>query len=132
MYEVSDEKSMSAMRVIRGLVRVPSLVMRALIRLYQLTLSKALGPRCKYYPSCSHYAQLCFEVHGFWKGTVLTLWRLLRCNPLSDGGVDYPPLRGEWKNPWTSPGSITRETYTKETLTCKDTAEDVEKVTTCC
>ena len=53
------------------------------IRAYQLTLSPLLGERCKYYPSCSHYAV------GAIKGLALTGWRLLRCNPWSHGGVDY-------------------------------------------
>lgn len=93
------------------LVLLPASFARLLIHLYQHTLSKALGPRCKYFPSCSHYADKAFEVHGFFKGSLLTLWRLLRCNPFSDGGVDYVPLKGTWTNPWTGPGSISDETY---------------------
>ena len=50
----------------------------------------ALGnPRCKYHPSCSHYALEAYREFGFLRGTVLTGWRLLRCNPWSHGGVDY-------------------------------------------
>lgn len=84
---------------------------RFLVHLYQHSFSLAIGPRCKYYPSCSHYADLALEVHGLGKGLILTGWRLMRCNPLSDGGVDYPPVRGEWKNPWNAPGSVTAATY---------------------
>lgn len=62
-----------------------------LIRLYQLTISPLLGPTCKYYPSCSAYAIEALRVQGFFKGTALAVWRILRCNPWSSGGVDFPP-----------------------------------------
>ena len=58
------------------------------IRLYQLTLSRALAPRCKYHPSCSEYAVEAIRSHGVLRGIVLALWRLLRCNPWSHGGFD--------------------------------------------
>jgi len=47
-------------------------------------------PLCKYYPTCSEYSTLAYREFGPIRGTWLTLWRLLRCNPWSDGGVDYP------------------------------------------
>jgi len=46
------------------------------------------GPRCKYYPSCSSYAISAIESYGF-KGVAMSIWRLMRCNPWSYGGVDY-------------------------------------------
>jgi putative membrane protein insertion efficiency factor len=46
------------------------------------------GPRCKYYPSCSSYAITAIETYGL-KGIAMSIWRLLRCNPWSHGGVDY-------------------------------------------
>lgn len=64
-----------------------------LIKLYQWTISPLLGPVCKYYPSCSHYGYTAIDRHGAVKGTVLTAWRILRCNPWSLGGVDYVPPR---------------------------------------
>lgn len=72
-------------------------VLMGLIRLYQLTISKMLGPVCRYYPSCSHYGYEAIEVHGSLKGTILTAWRILRCNPWSAGGVDPVPPRGQWR-----------------------------------
>jgi len=63
-----------------------------LVKVYQKTLSpvvNAYGSRCKYYPSCSHYAIDAFRERGAIIGLGLTLWRLLRCNPFSHGGVDY-------------------------------------------
>jgi len=44
---------------------------------------------CKYHPSCSQYAIDAFREFGLVRGSVLATWRLLRCNPWSDGGVDY-------------------------------------------
>jgi hypothetical protein len=58
------------------------------IRAYQLLLSPMLGPRCKYYPSCSDYAVQSIQRFGILRGLVLAGWRLLRCNPWSRGGFD--------------------------------------------
>lgn len=66
-----------------------------LIRVYQWTISPLLGPRCKYYPSCSHYGYTAVERYGLIVGSVLAGWRILRCNPFSYGGVDDVPARGE-------------------------------------
>ncbi|MEK9158367.1 MAG: membrane protein insertion efficiency factor YidD [Patescibacteria group bacterium] len=45
---------------------------------------------CKFYPSCSEYAELAIERHGHLKGSVKAFVRVVRCNPLSAGGIDYP------------------------------------------
>ena len=58
------------------------------IRAYQRLLSPLVGERCKYYPSCSEYAAQAISRFGKLKGLVLAGWRLLRCNPWSDGGFD--------------------------------------------
>jgi uncharacterized protein len=63
----------------------------ALIRAYQLMISPLLGQRCRFYPSCSHYAIEAVELHGPVKGGWLALRRLLRCHPLHPGGVDLVP-----------------------------------------
>jgi putative membrane protein insertion efficiency factor len=47
-------------------------------------------PVCKYHPSCSQYSSLAYREFGIVRGTLMTAWRLLRCNPWSQGGVDYP------------------------------------------
>lgn len=64
----------------------------ALIKLYQWTISPLLGPVCRYYPSCSHYGFTAIDRHGAVKGTALTAWRILRCNPWSPGGWTMFPL----------------------------------------
>jgi putative membrane protein insertion efficiency factor len=61
------------------------------IRIYQRTLSPLLGPRCRFYPSCSHYAIEAIERHGAARGTWLAAKRLVRCHPLSAGGYDPVP-----------------------------------------
>jgi uncharacterized protein len=58
------------------------------IRAYQRVLSPMVGQRCRYYPSCSEYAAQAIGRFGILKGLVLAGWRLLRCNPWSDGGFD--------------------------------------------
>jgi uncharacterized protein len=63
-------------------------VVVAPIRAYQRLFSPALGERCRYYPSCSTYAVQAVESYGILRGLVLAVWRVLRCNPLSRGGVD--------------------------------------------
>lgn len=68
-------------------------IARGAIRAYQLTLSPLLGGACKFHPSCSHYGLGCVRTHGTLKGGVLTTLRLIRCSPLTDGGVDPVPDR---------------------------------------
>ncbi len=58
-----------------------------LIRAYQ-AFSSTREPRCKYYPSCSNYAATAIRRYGL-KGLAMAGWRLLRCNPWSQGGLDY-------------------------------------------
>lgn len=48
-------------------------------------------PMCKYVPSCSKYAIACYENYNFFYASLLTFWRLLRCNPFSKGGYDPIP-----------------------------------------
>ncbi|MBQ3514170.1 MAG: membrane protein insertion efficiency factor YidD [Lachnospiraceae bacterium] len=62
------------------------------IRFYQKYLSPLkAAPTCKFYPTCSVYAIEAIEKHGAIKGTMLAVWRILRCNPFSKGGYDPVP-----------------------------------------
>ncbi|MFM7499996.1 MAG: membrane protein insertion efficiency factor YidD [Actinomycetota bacterium] len=65
--------------------------MISLVRFYQRWISPAFPARCKYYPTCSDYALQAIRKHGVLIGSALALWRLVRCNPWSMGGIDYPP-----------------------------------------
>jgi len=67
-------------------------LLRALIRGYQLFVSPWLGPRCRFHPSCSHYALEAVRVHGSLHGSYLAVRRLLRCHPWHRGGYDPVPL----------------------------------------
>jgi len=58
------------------------------VRLYRRLVSPVFGQRCRYYPSCSEYAVDAVRSHGAVRGLVLAVWRVLRCNPLSNGGID--------------------------------------------
>ena len=58
------------------------------IVIYQLLIRPILGPCCRFYPSCSEYALTAIQLHGVVKGLKLTICRLLRCHPWSDGGYD--------------------------------------------
>ena len=62
-----------------------------LIRLYQWTVSPLLGPRCRFYPSCSHYALGAIERFGVLRGGWLAARRLGRCHPWQPGGFDPVP-----------------------------------------
>ena len=83
-----------ARRALTVIASVPRLLLIGIIRTYQLLISPLLGPRCKYYPSCSHYGLEAVRRHGAVKGFALAGWRVLRCNPWSNGGVDDVPERG--------------------------------------
>ena len=58
------------------------------IRVYRATLSGWLGGQCRFYPSCSQYAEDAIRERGALKGTATAAWRILRCNPFGRGGID--------------------------------------------
>ncbi len=64
-----------------------------LIRFYQRHISPYKASCCRFIPTCSQYAVEALEEHGFWKGSLLSLWRILRCNPFSKGGYDPVPTK---------------------------------------
>lgn len=65
-----------------------------LIRVYQSLHGTFFWGSCRFHPTCSHYAVEAIETHGFTRGVVLALWRVLRCQPFSKGGWDpVPPAR---------------------------------------
>ena len=61
------------------------------ISLYRLTLSRWLGGQCRFSPTCSQYAEEAIRTHGAIKGSLLTVQRVLRCNPFGRGGPDPVP-----------------------------------------
>lgn len=87
--------TLSAVLALPG--RAARAVLLGLLWLYRRFVSPLLGPRCRYYPSCSSYAEQAIRVHGAGKGTLLALARLGRCHPWTPGGVDHVPPRGRWR-----------------------------------
>lgn len=70
----------------------PRLGLLALIRLYQMTISRGLpADTCRFYPSCSHYGYQAIYKYGVLKGSGMAAWRILRCNPFNRGGFDPVP-----------------------------------------
>jgi uncharacterized protein len=62
-----------------------------LIRLYRVTLSGWLGGQCRFYPTCSRYAEDAIRLHGAMRGALMAAWRIARCGPFTAGGVDHVP-----------------------------------------
>lgn len=87
---------MTRLRAIAWAAGTPfRLVLLGLIKLYRVTLSGWLGGQCRFYPTCSHYAEDAVRIHGALKGSAMSAWRIARCGPFTDGGVDHvPPRRG--------------------------------------
>ena len=67
-------------------------ILIGLIKFYRTYLSGLKkAPTCKYIPTCSEYGIEAIEKYGALKGGILTIWRILRCNPFSKGGYDPVP-----------------------------------------
>ena len=78
---------------VRRLFRLPAEGMILLVRLYQATLSPLLGGQCRFQPTCSQYFIEAVTRRGAVRGSLMGLWRILRCHPFSRGG--YDPVNGE-------------------------------------
>ena len=90
---LSHSQPTLALRDIPITVRnLPRLISMAIIRLYQLTISRALPEgTCRFYPSCSQYAYQALGKYGFLKGSLLAIKRIVRCQPFHPGGYDPVP-----------------------------------------
>ena len=89
--------------------RWPAEILVAPIRFYQRFITPYTPATCRYYPTCSAYAVTALRTRGALVGTALTVWRLLRCNPWSDGGVDHVPARGWRREPTAPVGSCSHD-----------------------
>lgn len=67
------------------------ILLRTLIRTYQLTISPLLGPRCRFYPTCSNYGLEAIRKYGAARGVWLACQRVCRCHPWHAGGIDPVP-----------------------------------------
>lgn len=71
-----------------------------LVDFYRKYITSGLPPRCRFEPSCSAYAREALTTHGAFKGVLLSMLRILRCNPLTRGGqIDPVPPKGRWRAP---------------------------------
>ncbi|MBN1258179.1 membrane protein insertion efficiency factor YidD [Candidatus Peregrinibacteria bacterium] len=85
--------------MLKWLWHLPRNIAIGFIGIYQKILSpdhsfwaKWVSPigHCKFHPTCSEYTRLALKKYGFVRGTIKGLWRVLRCNPWNDGGIDLP------------------------------------------
>ena len=91
-HDYSDEPRLRDLP--RSPVYWPRLVLLSMIRLYQMTIARGLPANtCRFYPSCSHYGYQAIYLHGAVRGGLMTIWRVLRCNPFNQGGYDPVPRR---------------------------------------
>jgi hypothetical protein len=69
----------------------PKYLLIVFVKLYKITLSPLLPPSCRHYPTCSNYAIEALDKHGLFKGSYLSIIRILKCNPFFRGGYDPVP-----------------------------------------
>ncbi|MPQ76683.1 membrane protein insertion efficiency factor YidD [Hydrogenovibrio sp. JE_KL2] len=79
------------METLKRLIKWPFILP---IKFYQWFISPLLGPRCRFYPSCSHYTIEAIEKHGVFCGLWLGVKRVSRCHPGNEGGIDPVPENG--------------------------------------
>lgn len=67
-----------------------------LVRIYQWIISPLLPKSCRFEPTCSHYTIEALKVHGLWRGMILSIRRIARCNPWGGSGYDpVPPVKNQ-------------------------------------
>ena len=84
--------------VFSRMIRLPSTGLVGLIRIYKILFSQLFTGSCRFIPSCSSYAEEAVLRHGAVRGGWLALWRLLRCHPFCEGGLDQVPRVGLWRD----------------------------------
>jgi uncharacterized protein len=76
---------------LKTILRILSLPFLLLIKIYQRIVSPWLGPKCRFTPTCSHYAEEAFKKYGVFKGFWLTIKRIGKCHPWGGSGYDPVP-----------------------------------------
>jgi putative membrane protein insertion efficiency factor len=72
------------------LITLPEMLIIGAVRLYQKLIRPLLGPRCRFYPSCSEYFIGAVRKYGVLSGSARGVWRIMRCHPFHPGGYDPP------------------------------------------
>lgn len=93
-------------RLILELWLLPRNAAILVLHAYRKFISPLYGQVCRYEPSCSRYAVEAYQQRGFVVGTLLTAWRLLRCNPWAPGGIDDVPAPRQSRHRMTDRGLI--------------------------
>lgn len=75
----------------KGFTTIPAQLLVLLIYCYQTLVSPLLAPRCRFYPSCSHYSKEALSKHGLIRGSYFSLKRISKCHPGHPGGIDEVP-----------------------------------------
>ncbi|ABX77310.1 membrane protein insertion efficiency factor YidD [Coxiella burnetii] len=78
-------------QIVHAIGKAIQTLLLGLIKSYRYLISPVLMSSCRFYPSCSCYAETALKRFGVIKGSGLTVWRLLRCHPFHPGGVDFVP-----------------------------------------
>lgn len=73
-------------------------MINAIFRFYSKYISPMSMPSCRYYPTCSQYSLICFKMQNPLIATYKTIIRIIRCNQLFNGGIDYPVIKIKTKN----------------------------------
>jgi uncharacterized protein len=89
--DLQPEPGLASLQAAELLSRGLAALLLALIGFYRQWISPLLGPRCRFIPSCSAYGLEAISRHGPWRGSWLTLRRLLRCHPFTPCGCDPVP-----------------------------------------
>ncbi|MBN8720236.1 hypothetical protein SAMN05444410_10574 [Hydrobacter penzbergensis] len=74
----------------KRLLQILSWPLILLVKIYQYVISPAIGPKCRFTPTCSQYAITALQKHGLIKGTLLAIKRISKCHP--GGGSGYDPV----------------------------------------
>lgn len=83
-------------RLLAIAILLPRNVLIAFVITWRKLISPLYGDVCRYYPSCSSYGLQTLQNLGVSRGVPLTIWRILRCNPWSQGGIDDPKSAPAW------------------------------------
>ena len=102
-------------------------LMILLVRFYKKFISPILPGSCRFTPTCSSYAIEAFEKRGFFAGLILTVWRILRCNPFCKGGYDPVPEKGFRRVRDTESMHTDTETVSEQNKIEAQNATDPEK-----
>jgi len=89
--------------------QIPKTAALFLLRAYKWAVSPMFLPACRYVPSCSDYAMDAVDRHGAVRGSMMAIWRVLRCHPLAKGGLD-PVVKMKTFNPKSSNQPVPSET----------------------